>query len=164
MESSDMAMAATAELSSLQGKEGEIKVKGHVKGQLFRDGKLIEEHEADNLIVTAGKSLLASILASGATTRPSHMAVGTSNTAAAVGQTALVGTELARVALDSTTPSTNTVTYVTTFPAGTGTGTIEEAGLLNASSAGTMLARWLTGTFAKGASDVLVLTWTITFS
>jgi hypothetical protein len=51
----------------------------------------------------------------------SHMAVGSSNTSATTSQTAL-GTELGRVVLDSTSRAANTVTYVATFPAGTGTG------------------------------------------
>lgn len=161
MEKADMEKAATAE-NSPSRVEG-IKVQGKVRVQLFRDGKCIKDEERPNLITTAGKTLLAKIL-KGTGTLPGYMAVGDSSTAAAVGQTALVGSELGRVANDSSTQTTNSVAYTATFPAGTGTGTIEEAGIFNGNSGGEMLARFLTGTFTKSAADVLVLTWTITFS
>jgi hypothetical protein len=91
----------------------------------------------------------------------SHMAVGTGTTAAAVGNTALV-TELDRNALSSTTVSTNTVQYSGTWAAGDGTGALTEAGIFNASSAGTMLARTVFSVVNKGASDQVTITWTIT--
>jgi hypothetical protein len=91
----------------------------------------------------------------------SHMAVGTSNTAATTSQTAL-GTEIGRVALDSTSRSTNTITYVATFPAGTGTGALTEAGILNASSSGDLLCRTVFGVVTKAAGDTVVITWNVT--
>jgi len=163
MEGSAMDREVTVDESlSLDEKMGKVKVSGRVVARLIRPDGTEEIHESDNLIVTAGKTLLADILAN-SSSRPSHMAIGSDNTTPAVGNTAL-NTETARVALDSTTPSTNTVAYQATFGAGVGTGGVEEAGLLNASSGGTLLARWLTGTFTKGSLDILVLTWTITFS
>ena len=77
--------------------------------------------EVDNLVVTVGKNYVASRIKDATATAMSHMAVGTNSTAAAAGDTAL-GTEAGRAALTSTTVSTNTVTYVGTFAAGTGTG------------------------------------------
>lgn len=70
----------------------------------------------------------------------SHMAIGTGSTAAAASDTAL-GSQSARTTLTSTTVTDNDVVYVDTFPAGTGTGAITEAGIFNASSGGTMLCR-----------------------
>ena len=93
----------------------------------------------------------------------SHMAIGTTNTAAAVGDTALAA-EAARVALTSGVASANAVTYTATFPAGTGTGAIVEAGLLNAASGGTLLARTVFSVINKGASDAMTITWTVTVS
>jgi hypothetical protein len=54
---------------------------------------------------------------------------------------------------------------ITTFPAGTGTGTLTEAGIFDVVTANTV-NMWCSGTigFTKGASDSLVLTWTITAS
>lgn len=119
--------------------------------------------EVDNLVVTAGKNFVASRMAGTSSAVMSHMAIGTTNTAAAAGDTALAA-EAARVALTSGNASTNTVVYTATFPAGTGTGAIVEAGLFNANVAGTMLARTVFSVINKGASDSMTITWTVTVS
>tara|TARA_B100000586_G_scaffold266046_1_gene238592 strand:- start:436 stop:861 length:426 start_codon:yes stop_codon:yes gene_type:complete len=119
--------------------------------------------EVDNLVVTTGKNYVASRMKDATATAMSHMAVGTNSTAAAAGDTAL-GTEAGRAALTSTTVSTNTVTYVGTFAAGTGTGALVEAGILNASSSGTLLCRTVYTTVNKGANDSMTITWVITVS
>lgn len=120
--------------------------------------------EVDNLVVTTGKNYVASRMKDATATAMSHMAVGSSNTAAAAGQTALVS-EIARVALTSTTLNNNDVVYVGTFGAGTGTGTLNEAGILNASSGGTMLCRVVfSGAVSKSGSDSMTITWTVTAS
>jgi hypothetical protein len=51
---------------------------------------------------------------------------------------------------------------VATFPAGTGTGAITEAGILNAASAGILLCRTTFSVINKGAADTLGITWTVT--
>ena len=119
--------------------------------------------EIDNLVVTAGKAYVASRIKDASATAMSHMGIGTGTTAAAAGDTALVS-EAARTALTSTTVSTNTVVYVDTFGAGTGTGAITEAGVFNASSGGTMLCRTVFSFVNKGADDSMTITWTITVS
>ena len=91
------------------------------------------------------------------------MAIGTGSTAAAASNTAL-GSQSARTTLTSTTVSGADITYVDTFPAGTGTGAITEAGLFNASSGGTMLCRTVFSVVNKGASDSMTITWTVTVS
>ena len=93
----------------------------------------------------------------------SHMAIGSGTTAAAAGNTAL-GTELGRVSLTSGSASSAVVTYVATFAAGTGTGAVTEAGLLNASSGGTLLCRTVFSVVNKGANDSMTVTWTVTVS
>jgi hypothetical protein len=55
-------------------------------------------------------------------------------------------------------------TYVASFPAGTGTGAVTEAGIFNASSGGTMLCRTVFSVVNKGADDAMSITWTITVS
>lgn len=119
--------------------------------------------EINNLVVTVGKNFVASRMKDATATAMSHLAIGTGTTAAAVGNTALV-TEAARQALTSTTVSTNEVAYVAAFAAGTGTGAITEAGLLNASSGGTLLCRTVFSVVNKGADDSMTITWTITVS
>jgi hypothetical protein len=125
------------------------------------EGNVTHETVVPNLVVTAGKGYIASRMKDATATAMSHMAIGTDNTAAAVGNTAL-GTEAGRVALTSTTVTANSVAYVATFPAGTGTGAITEAGILNASSSGTMLCRTVFSVINKGAADTLGITWTVT--
>ena len=119
--------------------------------------------EVDNLVVTAGKGYVASRMKDASATAMSHMAIGTGATAAASGDSSL-GTEAARQALTSTTVNNNAVSYVASFAAGTGTGAITEAGVLNAASGGTLLCRTVFSVVNKGASDSMTITWTVTIS
>ncbi len=96
-----------------------------------KDGKLKQREEVKNLVVDTGLAYIASRMKDASATAMSHMAIGTGSSAAAAGNTAL-GTEAARVALTSTTVTSNAVAYVASFAAGTGTGAITEAGTLNA--------------------------------
>jgi len=141
-----------------------IKMKGRLNIVLTGpDGEVKEQHEVDNLVVTVGKNFIASRMKDTTDTAMSHMEVGTGSTAAAVGDTALgAAVASSRVSLTSTTVSTNSVAYVATFPAGTGTGALTEAGIFNASSAGTMLCRTVFSVINKGAADTLGITWTVT--
>lgn len=124
------------------------------------NGNVKHEEEVKNLVVTTGKNFIASRMKDTTAGAMSHMAIGTGTTAAANGDTALE-TEAGRVALASTTVTDNAVAYVATFPAGTGTGAITEAGLLNAGSGGTLLCRTVFPVITKGAADTLGITWTV---
>ena len=128
-----------------------------------KDGKVKEEHEFKNLVVTVGKNFVASRMVGTASSVMSHMALGDDNTPAAVGQTTLIG-ELGRVALASGTATNNVVTYTATFPAGTATGAVVEAGVFNDGTAGTMLCRTVFAVVNKGADDAMSVTWTVTIS
>ena len=139
-----------------------IKLTGELKLTLTRpDGHVKHEVIVPNLVVTTGKNYIASRMKDATATAMTHMAIGTGSTAAAAGNTTL-GSEAGRVALTSTTVSTNNVAYVATFPAGTGTGAITEAGLFNASSSGTLLCRTVFNVINKAAADTLGITWTVT--
>lgn len=129
--------------------------------QIHVNDELVQE--VDNLVVTAGKGYVASRMKDTTATAMSHMAIGSGSTAAAANDTAL-GNELGRVALTSTTVSSAVVTYVASFPAGTGTGAVTEAGILNASSSGTLLCRTVFSVVNKGAADSMTVTWTVTVS
>lgn len=138
-----------------------LKVTGDLKVQIFdKTGKLKEERELKNLVVTTGKTFIAARMV-GTPTAMSHMAIGAGSTAAAAGDIAL-GAELGRVALTSSTSASNVVTYVATFGAGTGTGAVTEAGIFNASSGGTMLCRTVFSVINKGVDDAMSVTWQIT--
>jgi len=119
--------------------------------------------EIPNVVVTDGKGYVASRMKDATATAMSHMAIGTDSTAAAASDSAL-GSESGRVSLTSTTVTNNEVEYVATFGAGTGTGAITEAGILNASSSGTLLCRTVFSVVNKGAADSMTITWTVTVS
>jgi hypothetical protein len=140
-----------------------LKVTGDVSITLFnKDGAVKDSREIKNLVVTSGKAFIAARMV-GTPTEMSHMAIGASSTAAANGDTAL-GAELGRVGLASDGSTGAVVTYTATFPAGTGTGAVVEAGILNAGSGGTMLCRTVFSVVNKGADDAMSITWTITVS
>jgi hypothetical protein len=144
--------------------QDQLKVKGDLIVKLFnKNGQVKEERVIPNLVVTVGKQFIASRMVGTAANVMSHMAVGSSSTAPANGDTALGG-ELGRVALTSSTASGAIATYVATFPAGTGTGAVVEAGIFNASSSGTMLCRTTFSVVNKGADDAMSITWAITVS
>jgi hypothetical protein len=121
--------------------------------------------EHKNLVVSVGKTNIAARMAGNTAAVMSHMAIGTGNTAAVVGDTTLE-TELARVALTVAggTPSSNTVTYSASYPAGTGTGALTEAGIFNAVSSGTMLCRTVFPVINKQAADSITITWVISIT
>ena len=143
----------------MSGINDQLQLKGHL--QIHLNDELVRD--VDNLVVTAGKNLVASRLVGTTPAVMSHMAIGSGTTAAAAGNTAL-GTELGRVSLTSGSASSAVVTYVATFAAGTGTGAVTEAGLLNASSGGTLLCRTVFSVVNKGANDSMTVTWTVTVS
>lgn len=130
------------------------------------EGNVKTEMTVPNLVVNTGLNFIsARMKETGRPNEMSHMEVGTSTTAAAAGDTTLAAAVSgSRVALDSTTVSTNTVQYVASFPAGTGTGALTEAGIFNASSSGTMLCRTVFSVINKAADDSMTITWTITIS
>lgn len=136
-------------------------IKGKLTLELVREGKVVESQKIDNVITDDGKALIA-LLVSGAGTTFSHMAIGTDNTSETAADTALYA-EAARVTLTSSGVATNVITYVGDFPAGTGTGTIQEAGIFNAASSGTMLNRATFSAITKTAADALKITWDVTY-
>jgi hypothetical protein len=127
------------------------------------EGVVKDSFETTNLVVTAGKNYIASRMVGTSSSIMSHMAIGTGTGTPAVGDTTL-GTEAGRVALSSGTASGNEVTYTATFPAGTGTGAITEAGVFNAASNGTLLCRTTFPVVNKAAGDSIAITWVVTVS
>jgi len=139
-----------------------INVKGNLEVILLDEtGNQKDYRKINNLVVAVGKDTIAARMVGNSIAIMSRMAVGSSNTAAATSQTSLGG-ELGRVVLTSTVRAANTITYVGTFPAGTGTGSITEAGILNAATSGNMLCRTVFGVVTKAAGDTVVITWNVT--
>lgn len=141
-----------------------VTAKGSLQIKKFNEkNELTDLRNVNNLVVAVGKDVIAARLIGNTLAVFSHMSVGTSNTAATTSQTAL-GAEAARVALDSTSRTTNTLSYVATFPAGTGTGTLTEAGIFNAGASGNMLCRTNFNDVNKAAGDTIVITWNVTIA
>ena len=120
--------------------------------------------EVNNLVVAAGKDWVAGRMADAGTIM-THMAIGTGSTAAAAGDTALE-TEADRNALTTSggTVSSNTITYDCTWPPADGTAAITEAGIFDAATGGTLLARTVFPVINKGAADSMTISWVITIS
>lgn len=136
-----------------------LQVKGRIEFVLRDEhGNIKDEWVVDNTVTTAGKNGLADqVIAAPTLAKPTHMGVGTGSPSA----TAL-GTEVDRNALANKTRATNVVTFTCNWAAGDGTGTLTEAGIFDAASAGNM---WLSASFTakvKAAGDTLAATWTLT--
>jgi hypothetical protein len=125
------------------------------------DGVIKDSRNIDNLIVQVGKNFFASAGLSASASPFTNMAVGTSGTAAALGDTAL-GAELVRQVFTTSSVTTNVINLSTTYAAGAGTGALQEAGIFNAGTAGVMLSHVVFSVINKGALDTLTITWTIT--
>lgn len=146
-----------------------IKARGDLLIELRDEfGNIKETVDLKNLVVAVGKAFIASRMMGVSAAVISHMAIGTGVVAANLSDTTL-GTEVGRAALTSTSNVTTTTTndavqYVATFAAGVGTGAITEAGILNASSAGTLLARTVFAVINKASLDSLTITWKVTIA
>jgi hypothetical protein len=140
-----------------------------LKGDVFitvkdKDGNVKENRHEKNLVVSAGLNFICDRMEGTSEGVMSHMALGSGTTAAAAGQTDLVSILGSREALDSTTVSANTITYVSSFEAGDGTGAVTEAALFNASSSGTMLCRVVFAAINKQAADTMSVSWVISLT
>ena len=138
-----------------------------LKGKLiiFLNGEIVQETE--NLVVTAGKEWVASRMQGTSDGVMTHMGVGTSSTAAAIGQTALVAQHSdGRQTLTTSGGAVAgaVITFHRTFAAGNQTGAITEAGIFNHATAGDMLARTVFGVVNKGALDTMTISWAVTIS
>lgn len=149
-----------------------IKVKGRIDFKITHLDGSVEEWSVDNLITSAGKAAIAGLVGNtGSITAFSYLAVGTSSTAVAVGQTALqaeistngLSRASATVSRTTTTVTNDTVTFYKSFTV-SGSSTVEEIGVLNASSNGILLGRALTGSVALVNGDQFQATYNVIFS
>ena len=133
-------------------------------------GNLQMSKEVKNLVVNAGLAQLALLAGDASATPFTYLAVGTSTTAVAASQTALqaeiTDTGLARAAATVsrvTTTVTNDTLQLTYTWTASGSVTVEEIGVFNASSSGTMLSRALTGTTSLVSGDQIQATYKVSF-
>ena len=140
-----------------------LKITGEVTiDHIGPDGALIEQKIIKNLVVTSGKSWVASRIASAGGLAAGFLGVGAGSTAAAGGNTALETPLGARIASNGGIAAGAVTTYTTTIAAGISTGALTEAGLFDSITAGTMIARVTFGTLTKAGGDTVVISWAIT--
>jgi hypothetical protein len=132
------------------------------------NGNVRDAFTVENVVTNAGKAQLV-LLARDASAVPfTFIAVGTSNAATNATQTALTAevttSGLARAAgtvSSVTTTTTNDSFRISHTWTASGNVTVEEVGVFNASSAGTMLSRALTTTKAVTSGETLTGTYTL---
>ncbi len=146
-----------------------LNVTGEVDIELYdKDNILKEKRTVKNLVVNVGLAHIAKRLVNAASPNEmAYMALGTSSTAVASGNT-LLASELVGSRQEATRSADNAgkVTYATTYIAGVATGSLVEAGIFNDSNyLGTdMLCRTVFSVIEKGADDTLSISWSITIS
>ena len=128
------------------------------------NGKIVDSREIHNTVTNAGKyGIMDQILASPTLAKMGWMELGSGT-----GGTTALASYIAgsRVAFTSKTRLNTVITVVADFPAGTGTGTITEAGTFDVvtENSGNM---WMYASFSaitKPADLSLKITWTLTAS
>lgn len=143
--------------------EDKVKLSGAVVLELLdKNGVVVDRLEKKNLVVANGLTLLMQRLG-GSGSALTHTGIGSGTTAPSNADTDLQ-TSIVRRVFDNPGGSVagTTITFYCLFPAGTGTGTITEAGLFNALSGGTMFSRIVFDAMTKSASLSLAVSWTIT--
>ena len=143
-----------------------IKIKGKILIELFGpDGKLKDKREVENVVTNTGRQAIIDRLQTTSPAAAAFIAIGTGATAAAAADTTLQ-TEVARSpsAAGLTQPDAYTDRCIDTFAAGTGTGTITEAGRLTANSGGVLMGRQTFTGVVKTASDSLQITYDFTYA
>lgn len=149
-------------------------IKGSVKVDIFdKDGNLKSTTGwLKNTITNAGKAEIANLAGSVSTPAAfTYLAVGSSSTAESAShtglQTEITNNGLARAAATvsrvTTTQTNDTLQLVKTWTA-SGAVTVEEVGIFNASSNGTMLGRKLTGTKTLANGETIQATYKVQFS
>jgi hypothetical protein len=132
------------------------------------DGDLKDERHTHNLVVTAGKTWLATYLAGTNTSAMVMLAIGTSSTAVAAGDTGLNGEFTGQRIVGTTNASVNMYQLTGTFPANSPSSTLTtavvEAGIFNAGTAGTMYTHAVFSAINKAPADSLTIVWQITNS
>jgi len=138
----------------------EVRVRGRCRLTIqdAETGELIERTPWNpNLVTDAGETLYARLMKGDDVAPCRYCAVGSGNTAAAEGDSALEA-EIGRLEVTDISISGSTVTYSTFFGAGSCNGTWWEIGMLNAESGGTLVARTVLGTSkSKSTSNTITV-------
>ena len=146
-------------------KNDETKATGKLTVEIKdKHGKVKDTREVKNLVVDTGLAFIASRMKDATATAMSHMGYWNRKHSSSFWRYISRNRGSSSRSLTSTTVTSNAVAYVASFAAGTGTGAITEAGILNAASGGTLLCRTVFSVVNKAASDSMTITWTVTIS
>jgi len=145
-------------------------IKGHMRLELRGpDGELKEVRESPldgNTITVLHDATVADRMAGGADALIDYTGVGTTSGGKTTASTALEA-QVARVQnagnAQGAGADDNDVVHTASFPAGTGTGALVEAGLFTTLATATLHAYQEFAAVNKGAADTLTVTWTITY-
>lgn len=152
--------------------EQTIKLKGTYEFEI-RDvnGKVRDSWKVNNAVMTVGFAQLALLCGDASAVPFTYIAVGTSSTAVAINQTSLVaetttsGLERAAGTVSRvTTTGTNDTYQITKTWTASGSVTVEEVGVFNDSSAGTMLSRALTTSKEVVSGETITCTYKLKFA
>ncbi len=148
-----------------------LKIKGSYHFEIKDvEGKIRDSWTVDNLVVNGGLAFITGLL-TGTGTVPTYLALGTDDTAVAGAQTTLVA-EITDTGLEraegtdsqvTTTVTNDTFQLAKTFTA-TGSKTIEEVGVFNDPTTGTMLSRALTTTKAIASGESIAVVYKLALS
>ena len=147
--------------------EAKLKLRGWIDIYVYdREGRLKDERHIHNLVVNAGKAQVAGLINGSVSGAFTYVAIGTGTTSPSASDTVL-GNEVSRVSATvgrTTTSVTNdTATFDATFSFSSSYA-ITEAGIFNASSGGTMLARQTFSAINVASGDTLKISWKVQVS
>ena len=144
-----------------------IPITGFVR-VVLRDkaGAVIEIVESENLVVNSGNTLITTRLISNVAAIAYHFGFGQGSMPAISSNTGMEnefsGPSWTGYTRISVTPinAENILTFNATLTNSSGSShTVQEIGIFNALSSGTMLARWITGGLTLANSDALEINW-----
>jgi len=146
-------------------KENSLRCCVRLELRIYRDGRLVDALAKErDLVVNGGLDLCIESLGN-STDRPaciSHIALGTDNTAPTASDTSL-GNEVMREAATYTKTGTGQGKWEATFNI-TGSYTLQEAGLFNAATGGTMFCRDTFSARSVENGDTVTVVYTVSFS
>jgi len=145
-----------------------VGMRGFMVAELFNEhGLLKERREVHNTVTTLAHAMCANRISDTVTVAiVNWMELGT-GTGQGAGDTTLDAyIASSRTVLDSSTAVAAVLTMICTFPAGTGTGAVTEAGTFNVVTENTtdLITYADFAAINKAAGDSLVVTWTLTFA
>lgn len=151
-----------------------VRIIGRVQARVLDSAGnvLFSKDLGKNIITNVGKAAMAALVGNtGGVAAFTYLAVGTSSTAVSASDTTLgaeiVDTGLARaaatVSLSTTTTTNDTLNLNFTWTA-SGSKTVQEVGIFNAVSTGTMLGHKLTGAISLASTNQLQVTYSVQYT